>query len=120
MIVAPLSEQQRVEADEGIKLSYLAKGEQMSVQYFEVEPGDSLPKHSHHHEQAGFVFNGTLTFVMEDGEEVVVEAGDAYVIAGDEGHATENRGDEPADGLDIFSPPRETLDWIEDTYHELL
>ena len=120
MQVTRHAERTTVEAEEGIRLAHLGQGSEMNLQYFEVRPGDRLPMHSHRHEQAGYVFNGTLTFVLADGEEVVVEAGDAYIIPADQAHATENRGEDPADGLDVFSPPRENLDWAEDTYHELV
>jgi quercetin dioxygenase-like cupin family protein len=45
--------------------------------------------------------------------EVVVGPGDAYVLAGEEVHGAENRGDEDVRGVDIFSPPRTDPDWAE-------
>jgi len=103
-----------VEAVPGVHLSGLAAGEEMSVQHFTVDPGTTVPEHDHHHEQAGFVYQGTLTFVLADGSEVAVAAGDAYDLAGDEVHAAENRGDVPAKGVDVFSPPRTDPDWAEE------
>jgi len=71
-----------------------------------------VPEHSHHHEQVGQLTQGTLVFVV-DGERVVVEAGDAYEIPGDEPHAAANRGDVAVEGIDVFSPPRANPDWLE-------
>lgn len=100
------------EAVENVHLAQLAAGEEMSVQHFEFEPGASVPSHDHPHEQSGFVYEGELTFLLEDGEEVV-EAGDSYVIAGDEVHGAENRGEAVVRGVDVFSPPRPNPDWAE-------
>ncbi len=103
-----------VEAVPDVYLSQLAAGERMSVQHFRIEPDTTVPEHSHHHEQSGFVYEGTLTFVLADGSEVAVEAGDAFDLAGDEVHGAENRGDVPVKGVDVFSPPRTDPDWAED------
>ena len=103
-----------VEAVPGVHLSVLATGERMNVQHFTVDPGATVPEHSHHHEQAGFVYEGTLTFVLADGSEVAVAAGDSYDLAGEEVHAAANRGDVPARGVDVFSPPRTDPDWAEE------
>ena len=100
------------EAVENVHLAQLAAGEGMSVQHFEFEPGATVPKHDHHHEQTGFVYEGELTFLVEDGE-VVVGAGESYVIAGEELHGAENRGETVVRGVDIFSPPRTNPDWAE-------
>jgi len=71
------------EAVDGVHLTQLIVGEEMSVQHFRIEPGATVPEHSHHHEQVGQLTQGTLVFVV-GGERVVVEADDAYEIPGDE------------------------------------
>jgi quercetin dioxygenase-like cupin family protein len=106
------SETDTVEAVPDVHLEQLAGGESMSVQHFRIDPGATVPAHEHHHEQAGFLYRGELTFLVgDDREAVVVRAGDSYTLAGHEVHAVENRGDEPAEGVDIFSPPRPNPDW---------
>ena len=100
-----------VEVAEGVHLTQLVAGEQMSVQHFHIEPGATVPDHSHEHEQAGFVASGTFTFLL-DGEEYVVHAGESYTIPGGVEHAAENRADVPVDGIDVFSPPRTDPDWV--------
>lgn len=106
----PLSEVDPAEAVDGVFLSQLAAGTEMSVQHFRIEPDAVVPEHSHPHEQAGYVTAGTLTFLV-DGEEVAVSAGDSYAIPGEEPHAAANRGDDPVEGVDIFAPPRVNPDW---------
>ena len=49
----------------------------------------------------------------DDGSELVVRGGDSYVIPGGESHGVYNDGDEPAVGIDVFSPPRTDPDWKE-------
>ncbi|MFC7176041.1 cupin domain-containing protein [Halosegnis marinus] len=100
------------EAVENVHLAQLAAGEETSVQHFRIEPGATVPSHDHHHEQAGFVYEGELTFLLDDSE-VTVAAGESYVLAGGEVHGAENRGTEPVRGVDIFSPPRTDPDWAE-------
>lgn len=101
-----------VEAVEKVHLQQGAAGDETSVQRFRIEPGASVPEHSHHHEQAGYIAQGELTFLLADGE-CVVEAGDSFVLKGEEVHGAENRGDEPVVGVDVFSPPRTDPDWAE-------
>jgi quercetin dioxygenase-like cupin family protein len=82
----------------------------MSVMHYRIEPGAVVPEHSHPHEQTGYLMTGSLTFRV-GGEEIVASAGDSYAVPGDEPHAVTNRGDEIAEGVDIFSPPRLTPSW---------
>ncbi|WP_435197118.1 cupin domain-containing protein [Natronomonas sp. EA1] len=100
------------EAVDNVHLAQLATGEEMSVQHFRIEPGATVPRHDHHHEQSGFIYEGELTFLLEDGE-VTVGPGDSYVLAAWEVHGAENRGDIPVKGVDIFAPPRPNPDWAE-------
>ncbi|MFQ3284874.1 MAG: quercetin dioxygenase-like cupin family protein [Natronomonas sp.] len=97
---------------EDVFLGLLASGEETSLQHFEIDPGATVPEHSHPHEQTGFVYEGTLTFVS-GGETVVVEAGDSFSIPGNEPHSAENRSDVPVRGIDVFAPPRTDPDWVE-------
>ncbi|WP_254840563.1 cupin domain-containing protein [Natronomonas marina] len=107
-----LSERETVEAVEQVHLTQLAAGERTSVQGFEIEPGATVPEHSHHHEQTGFVYEGALTFLV-DGDAITVSAGDSFTIPGKEPHAAENRGEVAVRGVDIFAPPRPNPDWAE-------
>lgn len=104
------AERDSTEAVEGAHLTMLAGGEEMNIQQFEIEPGATVPAHTHPHEQAGYLTEGTLTFILDD-EERELGPGDSYSISGGESHGVENRGEEVVRGVDIFSPPRENPDW---------
>jgi quercetin dioxygenase-like cupin family protein len=107
-----LSDEDAVEAVDGVHLAQLASGDRMSVQHYDFEPGATVPEHDHEHEQSGFVYNGVLTLLI-NGEEVVCGPGDSYVIPGDTPHSAENRGEDPVRGIDVFSPPRPNPNWEE-------
>lgn len=93
------------EVVDGVFLTQLVSGDEMSVLHYRIVPGATVPEHSHHHEQAGYVLSGEVTFVL-DSQTVTLRPGDSYVLHSNEVHAAENRGNEPVEGLDIFSPPR--------------
>lgn len=122
-----LDDEPTSEAADGVHLALLAGTDSMNVQHFEIEPGATVEKHSHPHEQTGLIYEGELTFlsdtgdhrsssnressVSDDGEEIVCGPGDTYAIPGDQPHGAENRGAETVRGVDIFSPPRENPSW---------
>ncbi|PSP98662.1 cupin domain-containing protein [Halobacteriales archaeon QS_4_70_19] len=106
-------ERASVEAVEGVHLTQLAAGERASIQRFRIEPGATVPEHDHHHEQTGYVVEGTLTFLVGD-EEYAVGPGDSFTIPGGEPHAAVNRGEVPVVGIDTFAPPRPDPDWAPD------
>ena len=100
------------EVSEGFSVAQLGANDSMSIQHFHFEPGGSVPEHEHEHEQIGFVYRGELTFYVDD-EEHTVGPGDCYIVEANEPHYGVNEGDEPVDGVDIFSPPRGPADWME-------
>lgn len=102
------------EVVDGVFNTQMAEGERMNLLQFEIEPGASVPRHDHPHEQVGYVIRGRPTFVTDDGEQIL-EPGDSYVIPGDELHALENRTDERVVGIDVFSPPRSFAPFAEDS-----
>lgn len=110
MEVVPESAVESNEPIEDVHLKLLAGGSEANVQHFRIDPGAVVHEHSHPHEQLGYLVEGTLEFAVS-GETIAVEPGDSYVIPGDEPHAAENTGDEPAIGIEVFSPPRENPDW---------
>ncbi len=96
---------------DGVHVTQLVTGERTSVQHFHIEPGTSVPEHSHEHEQVGYVVRGTATFVRNDAAIDVISAGESFYLPSMETHGVENRGDEPLQGVDVFSPPRVDQDW---------
>lgn len=98
------------EVREGVFLADLATGRKAGMKHWRIDPGAVLPVHQHEHEQIGYMVHGTLTALV-DGEEVILEPGDSYLFPSNEPHGAENRGDEPAVGVGILSPPRGKPDW---------
>ena len=113
MQVVPHTDDATAEPLPGVRLAQLAAGDRMSLQHFAIEPGAEVEVHHHHHEQLGYLVSGALEFLV-DGEPVPVERGDSYVIPGDEPHGARNPGDEPAVGVELFSPPRPEPPWLEE------
>lgn len=101
------------EPSPGVRLADLAGGTRASMKFWRIEPGATLPTHRHSNEQIGFLISGRLVAVLEDGE-VPLEPGDSYVFSSDEFHGAENRGDEPAVGIGVLSPPRDAPSWGDD------
>ena len=110
MEVSSLAETQSVEALDGVHLAQVASGDRASLQHFRIDPGATVAPHDHENEQIGWLAGGSLAFDV-DGEAMVVEAGDAYVIPGGETHGVENRGDAAAVGVEAFVPARESPPW---------
>jgi quercetin dioxygenase-like cupin family protein len=98
------------EVADGVYLADLAAGERASMKHWRVEPGATLPVHRHDNEQIGYMLRGTLTAITED-EEITLHPGDSYLFTSGELHGAENRGDEPAVGIGVLSPPRSDPDW---------
>lgn len=112
METAFLPETETVEVSDGVFLTQLAVGDQMSIQHLRMEPGSRVPEHSHHHEQLGFVYRGEQTFVLSE-DAVTIRPGESYALDSEEVHAAENRGDGVMEAIDIFSPPRANPDWLD-------
>jgi len=108
----PPADSDIVEPVDGVRITPLATGEELSTQLFEIEPAAVVPEHDHHHEQAGIVYEGELTFIV-DGERLTVHAGESFYFPSGEPHAAENKGEVTVRGIDIFSPPRSPDYWTE-------
>jgi quercetin dioxygenase-like cupin family protein len=104
------AEREPTEVAADVYLADLAAGENASMKHWRVEPGATLPTHRHENEQIGFVISGTLVARVE-GEEHRLEPGDSYVFPSEELHGAENRGEVPATGIGVLSPPRGQPDW---------
>ena len=75
-----------------------------SQSWVEIDPGVSFPEHQHPHEQTVNVLDGTLE-LMVNGQAVVLEAGQSYVIPPNVPHA--GRARTACRVLDVFAPVRE-------------
>jgi quercetin dioxygenase-like cupin family protein len=87
--------------------------ERLTIARLELMRGALVPEHKHENEQVTMLEKGRLKFVV-DGEELILEAGEALAVPPDAPHWVEALEDSVA--TDVFSPRRE--DWIrgEDSY----
>jgi quercetin dioxygenase-like cupin family protein len=88
---------------EGVTYKTLTNGERTSLSEFILEKGSVIPKHSHPHEQTGYVISGRMLFTIGD-ERFEAEAGDSWNIPGNVEHGVEVLEDTVV--LEVFSPPR--------------
>jgi quercetin dioxygenase-like cupin family protein len=80
-------------------------GERIMLSLVEIDEGAIVAPHSHPHEQAGIVLEGTLELTI-GGETRALSRGDSYIIPGGVVHGARAAGG-PCRVLDIFSPIRE-------------
>ena len=88
----------------GVQMTPLA-GTQAMINYIVMEPGAVVPRHSHPHEQLGYVVSGSIAMDIA-GEVTVLGPGDGYTLAG----GVEHSGTAGAGGcvvVDVFAPVRD-------------
>lgn len=99
-----LDELEEVELVDGVTARFVAGG-RMMFSFVRLAPGKTVPDHSHHHEQLGYVIEGTMRLTIA-GEEREVRVGDAYAIPGGVNHSATG-GPDGCLALDAFAPLRE-------------
>ncbi len=88
----------------GIELKTLVHGDQTLMTEFLLEKGRQLPKHSHPHEQTGYLVKGHIRLTIGS-EEYDVMPGDSWCIPGSVEHGAEVV--EESIAIEVFSPVRE-------------
>jgi quercetin dioxygenase-like cupin family protein len=92
------------ELAEGIRIKTLVYGEKTLLTEFRLTPGRDLPRHSHPHEQTGYLVSGRIRLSI--GEETFeANPGDSWCIEGDVEHSAEILENSVA--IEVFSPVRE-------------
>jgi len=89
---------------EGVRFKTSVYGEKTLMGEFRAEKGASVPRHSHPHEQTGYLISGRMTFVIGK-ENFTVEAGDSWSIPGNVEYSAEFL--EKSVVLEVFSPVRD-------------
>ncbi len=89
---------------EGIEQKTLVHGTRTLMVEFRLKRGATLPRHSHPHEQTGYLVSGQLRLTIGD-ESRELGPGDSWCIPGDVPHAAEITEDSVA--IEVFSPVRE-------------
>jgi quercetin dioxygenase-like cupin family protein len=98
------SEEGFIQAMEGIRRKTLVYGEKTLLSVFRMEKGAHLPRHTHPHEQTGYLVKGRMRFFIEE-ESFEAEAGDSWCVPGSAAHGAEVL--EEALVVEVFSPVRE-------------
>ena len=88
----------------GIKLKTLTYGKKTLFTEFLLEKGRILPKHSHPHEQTGYLVSGSIRLTIEN-KSFIAKPGDSWCIEGNVEHNAEILEDSVA--IEVFSPVRE-------------
>jgi len=95
---------------EKIQKKTLVYGDRTLMAEFRLEHGADLPRHSHPHEQTGYLVSGEIELTIGD-ETHQVKPGDSWCIAGGVEHKATVLEDSVA--IEVFSPVRE--DYIPQT-----
>ena len=95
----------------------LITGQDMMLAHVYLKKGCVVPLHHHINEQITYILEGALRFHIgsEDGEEIIVRAGEVLHIPSNVPHMAE--AIEDTLDVDIFSPPRQ--DWLDKSDDDL-
>lgn len=103
-MIYPNADATPVEMLPGLVRRTLADGETMMLCEFTFEANVQVPRHSHPHEQVGYVVSGRMRLTVDD-QTFEVRAGDSYRAPSGVPHGALTL--EPSVVIDVFSPPRE-------------
>ena len=87
-----------------IEMKTLVHGDKTLLVEFQMKKGALLPRHSHPHEQTGYLVSGNMELTI-GAETFSVKPGDSLCIAGDIKHNAVILEDTVA--VEVFSPVRE-------------
>lgn len=87
-----------------IRMKTLVYGEKSLMVEFRLESGAMLPRHSHPHEQSGYLVAGRLELTIGD-EAYQISPGDSWCIPGNVEHGADALADSVA--VEVFTPVRE-------------
>jgi quercetin dioxygenase-like cupin family protein len=102
---------EQYEPEQGWLRASTCREKNISLEYFVKPPNHSSPLHQHAQEQVCVVLQGMMRVRDKDGEESLLEPGDAAYFASNEPHSIENALDEESIGVDIFVPGRSFDFW---------
>jgi quercetin dioxygenase-like cupin family protein len=92
------------EALPGVRFKALAHGTRTLVTEFHLEKGCVIPRHSHPHEQTGYLVSGALALTIGD-TKFNAKPGDCWCVEGGVEHEVAVLRDSIA--VEVFSPVRE-------------
>ena len=112
MKVIHLGDAEQYEPDKGWLRASTCSEKNVSLEYFVKPPKHSSPLHAHPQEQVCVVIKGRMKVKNDQGEESIMEVGDAAYFSSNEPHGIENVLDEESIGVDIFVPGRSFDFWL--------
>ena len=89
----------------GVKRKILSYSKNLMTVELTFEKGAVGAKHSHPHEQIGYIISGKLIYQEESCPDKILETGDTYYVAPNAVHGVQVLEDTKL--LDIFTPMRE-------------
>ena len=89
----------------GVKRKILSYSNNLMTVELTFPKGATGAKHSHPHEQIGYIVSGSLIYQEEGQEDKILHTGDTYYVAPNIVHGVEILEDTKL--LDIFTPMRE-------------
>jgi quercetin dioxygenase-like cupin family protein len=89
---------------DGIERKTLVHGEKTLMTEFRLRQGAVLPRHSHPHEQTGYLVKGRIRLLIGT-EEYEAQVGDSWCIPGGVEHGADILEDSVA--IEVFSPVRD-------------
>ncbi len=92
------------QATDKILMKTLVHGKSTLMAEFRLEQGAKLPRHSHPHEQTGYLISGQMVLTIGS-ETITINPGDSWCIAGGIEHEATVHKDSIA--IEVFSPVRE-------------
>jgi len=90
---------------EGAQRRVLSYGGRLMLVHFTFDAGITSLKHSHPHEQVGYVVSGEIDFIMEGCEPVRLHAGGSYYVPPNIKHNIVTYA--PTVLIDVFTPRRD-------------
>jgi quercetin dioxygenase-like cupin family protein len=93
-----------VEKPAGIFRTTLSFNDQSMLCHFQLTRGSVIPLHNHEAVQHGYVLNGSLRFLLNDGKSFTATAGSSYAFDPWEHHGAE--AIEDSEVLEFFTPMR--------------
>jgi quercetin dioxygenase-like cupin family protein len=89
---------------EGVYRKTLKYNDSVMLCYFILEKDAKIPLHNHVEHQIGYVINGKINFLTENGE-FVAKTGDSYVFNSNEKHGAIIL--EKSEVIEVFHPSRD-------------
>lgn len=68
----------------------------------EIKPAATVPRHTHHGDEIGYVLSGAGELLVEDEPVKTLKAGDAFVIPTGKVHSARNNGEVPFTVVSVY------------------